>query len=181
MRVLIAGIAGAIAMFAWASIAHLSPLATIGDQTLPNEGAIVGVLQSNLHNRGGVYVFPSPTGDQARPGAKTSSIGMLAYAPHATNAVTPRQLGVEFALELVESLLLALIAALATTGFGTRVRLAALVGLIAGLATNGSYWNWYGFGVDYTLANAFIEVMKFVVAGLAIAAILRRKAAAATP
>jgi hypothetical protein len=174
MRVLIAGIAGAVAMFVWASIAHLSPLATIGVQTLPNEGFIVGVLQSNLYNRGGVYVFPSPAGDQAKTGAKTTSQGMLAYS-RGTGALMPRQLGVEFALELVESLLLALVAALATTRFATRVRVAALVGLIAGVATNGSYWNWYGFGLDYTLANAFIEAMKFVVAGLAIAAVLRRK------
>jgi hypothetical protein len=178
MRVLIAGIAGAIAMYAWATVAHLSPLATIGVQTLPNEASIVGVLQSNLYNRGGLYVFPSPTGDQARTGAKTTSMGVLAYTPHATGAVTPRQLGVEFGLELVESLLLALIAALVASDFGTRVRLAALIGLIAGIATNFSYWNWYGFGLDYTLANAFIELMKFVVAGLAIAAILRRRPAA---
>ena len=177
MRVLIAGIAGAIAMFAWASIAHLSPLATIGVHTLPNEGFIVGVLQTNLYNRGGVYVFPSPKGDQAATHAKVTSEGMLAYS-RGNGAMEPRQLGVEFGLELVESLLLAVIAALAAADFGTRVRLAALVGLIAGIATNFSYWNWYGFGLDYTLANGFIEAMKFVVAGLAIASILRRKAAA---
>jgi len=174
MRVLIAGIAGGVAMFIWASIAHLSPLATIGVQTLPNEGFIVGVLQANLYNRGGVYVFPSPTGDQARIGAKATSQGMLAYS-RGTGALEPRQLGVEFVLELLESLLLAVIVSLSTASFGNRVRLAALVGLIAGVATNFSYWNWYGFGLDYTLANAFIEVMKFVVAGLVIAAVLRRK------
>ncbi|HUO12313.1 MAG TPA: hypothetical protein VMU37_06110 [Caulobacteraceae bacterium] len=177
MRVLVAGIAGAIVMYAWASVAHLSPLATIGVQTLPNEGLIVGVLQSNLYNRGGVYVFPSPRGDQAKAGVKTTSEGLLAYS-RASGALMPRRLGIEFALEVVESLLLALVAALATKDFGTRVRLAALVGLIAGLATNGSYWNWYGFGLDYSLANAFIEAMKFVVAGLAIAAVLRPRAAA---
>jgi hypothetical protein len=103
---------------------------------------------------------------------------MLAYGL-GSGALTPRQLGVEFGLEVVESLLMALIAAIAGGGFGDRVRIAALVGLIAGMATNVSYWNWYGFGLDYTLANGFIEVMKFVVAGLVIAAILRRKPAAA--
>ncbi|HLY80874.1 MAG TPA: hypothetical protein VKQ70_15940, partial [Caulobacteraceae bacterium] len=60
-------------------------------------------------------------------------------------------------------------------GFSQRLGLAVLVGLIAGMATNFSYWNWYGFGLDYTLANAFIELMKFVVAGLVIAAMLRPK------
>ena len=67
---------------------------------------------------------------------------------------------------------------MAAAGFSRRLAIAALVGLIAGVTTNFSYWNWYGFGLDYTLVTAFIEAMKFVVAGLVIAAILRRKPAA---
>jgi hypothetical protein len=47
-----------------------------------------------------------------------------------------------------------------------------MVGVIAGMATNLSYWNWYGFDLSYSLANAFIELMKFVVAGVAIALVL---------
>jgi hypothetical protein len=62
-------------------------------------------------------------------------------------------------------------------GFGRRFGIAVLVGVIAGIATNLSYWNWYGFGLDYTLANAFIEVVKFAVAGLVIALMLRPKRA----
>jgi len=177
MRVLIAGIAGAIAMFLWAAVAHLSPLATIGVHTLPNEGFIVGVLQTNLYNRGGVYIFPSPKGDQIATHAKITSEGLLAYS-RGSGAMQPRRLGVEFLLELVESLLLAVMSAMTVASFGTRVRLAALVGVITGIAPNFSYWNWYGFGLDYTLVTAFIEAMKFVVAGLVIAAILRRKPAA---
>jgi hypothetical protein len=50
--------------------------------------------------------------------------------------------------------------------------------VIAGMATNLSYWNWYGFDLSYSLANAFIELVKFVVAGVAIALTLgwRRRA-----
>jgi hypothetical protein len=176
MRVLIAGVLGGLAMYVWASVAHLSPLATIGTHVLPNESVVVGVLRQNLGAHGGVYIFPSPPAGQTAPAAAAQ--GMLAYGL-GSGALTPRQLGVEFGLEVVESLLMALIAAIAGGGFGDRVRIAALVGLIAGMATNVSYWNWYGFGLDYTLANGFIEVMKFVVAGLVIAAILRRKPAAA--
>jgi hypothetical protein len=40
------------------------------------------------------------------------------------------------------------------------------------MATNFSYWNWYGFNLDYTLANAFTELVKFVVAGFVAAVVL---------
>lgn len=76
---------------------------------------------------------------------------------------------------MVESLLMAAIAALAAAGFARRLTIAVLVGVIAGMATNASYWNWYGFGLDYTLANAFIELVKFAVAGLVIALLLGRR------
>jgi hypothetical protein len=47
-----------------------------------------------------------------------------------------------------------------------------MVGVVAAIATNFSYWNWYGFSFDYTLANAFTELVKFVVAGVVIALVL---------
>jgi hypothetical protein len=40
-----------------------------------------------------------------------------------------------------------------------------------------SYWNWYGFPFDYTMAQIVIEVVSALVAGLAIAAVLKPRAA----
>lgn len=175
MRVLIAGILGGIAMYVWASVAHLSPLAMVGAHTLPDEGLVTAGLQLSLDDKGGVYVFPSQA-LSVKGAAKPGPAGMIAYDPHGAAAgPSPRQLVTEFGLELVESLLLAAIVATAA-GFGQRMMVAALVGLIAAMATNLSYWNWYGFGLDYTLANGFIELIKFLVAGLVIAAVLRRRA-----
>ena len=38
MRILLAGLAGAVAMFIWTSIAHMAtPLGTIGFSQIPNE------------------------------------------------------------------------------------------------------------------------------------------------
>ncbi|HEY3799310.1 MAG TPA: hypothetical protein VGL58_13250 [Caulobacteraceae bacterium] len=174
MRVLIAGILGGIAMYVWASAAHLSPLAQIGVHSMPNEGAMNAALSLNLGDHAGVYVYPGPSADGKMASAPGKPEGLLSYTPHGSGGLSPRQLGVEFALELAESLLLAF--ALANVaGFGARFGVAVLVGLIAAVATNVSYWNWYGFGADYTLANAFIELMKFVVAGLVIALLLRRR------
>ena len=178
MRVLIAGILGGIAMYVWASAAHLSPLGAVGVKAMPNEAVALAGLNLNLGNSaGGIYVFPAPS--DAKGGPTTGAAGMLVYSPHATLAMTPRQLGAEFGLELVESLLLAALCALVAGGVGARLGAAALVGLIAAITTNLSYWNWYGFPLDYTLATGFTEAMKYVVAGLVIAWVLGRRRAAA--
>ena len=178
MRVLIAGIVGGIAMYVWASVAHLSPLGAAGVKALPNEAAAVAAMKLDIGSAGGLYVFPAPSA--AKGGPATGAAGMLAYSPNATLAMTPRQLGVEFALEIVESLLLAAALAMIAGGFGRRFGAAVLVGVIAAITTNLSYWNWYGFPADYTLATGFIELVKYLVAGLVIALVLgRRKSATA--
>ena len=181
MRTLIAGVLGGFAMFIWASIAHIAtPLASVGLGQMPNEAATLAVLQVNLGTRPGLYFFPALQGKAGDAQAmraqedkiKTGPSGLLAYQPPGTGGLTPRQLITEFLLEIVECLLMAIVLGAVVTGFVRRLALAALIGVIAGIATNFSYWNWYGFSLDYTLANAFTELMKFVVAGLVIAWVL---------
>jgi hypothetical protein len=182
MRVLLAGILGGIAMYVWATLAHVAtPLAAVGVGPLPGGAATLADLRRATGDRPGLYVFPSMQSSASGGAARAATSanfgaqphGLLVYAPSGADGISPRQLITEFALELVESILLALVlAAPALAGFGRKVGAAAAVGAIAGLATNFSYWNWYGFPLDYTLANAFIELMKFVFAGAAIAAFL---------
>ena len=180
MRILIAGVLGGIAMFVWASIAHVAtPLATIGLQPVPGGEATIQDLHQRLGDKGALYFFPYTAVTDAKSMAdqeaklKVEPSGLLAYQAPGSGGVMPRQLGVEFALEVIESLLTAVLLSVAV-GFGARMRAAAMIGLVAAMATNFSYWNWYGFSFDYTLANAFTELMKFVVAGVAIAFVLGR-------
>ncbi len=175
MRVAVAGLLGAIAMFVWASIAHgLTPPAAIGIGQIPNETSAIAALGHSLGDTAGVYVFPS-SGQTGLPR------GLLVYSPPGgPSGVTPRQLAVEFVLELIESMLAAVIIAGASTGgFAGRVGVAVAIGAIAAMATNFSYWNWYGFGLRYTLATSFVELLKFVFAGAVIALVLARRPPAA--
>jgi len=180
MRTLIAGVLGGFAMFIWASIAHVAtPLASMGLREMPNEAATLAVLQVNLGTKPGLYFFPALQGKVGDAQAmraqedklKTGPSGLLAYEPPGTASLTPRQLITEFLLEIVECLLMAVALGAVAGGFARRLAVAVLIGVIAGIATNFSYWNWYAFGLDYTLANAFIEMMKFVFAGAVVAAI----------
>jgi hypothetical protein len=54
-----------------------------------------------------------------------------------------------------------------------------LVGVVAAIATNVPFWNWYGFPGVFTVANLFMEIAGFFFAGLAIALVLKRSPAAA--
>jgi hypothetical protein len=183
MRIIIAGVLGGIAMFIWASIAHVAtPLATIGFKAVPNEAAVSAAMHKNLGDKSGLYFIPFATGtDQKTMAAQEARLkvepsALVVYQAPGANQFG-RQLGVEFALEVIESVLTAALLVFAA-GFAQRLGMAAIVGVIAAMATNFSYMNWYGFSLDYTLANAFTELMKFVVAGVVIALALgwRRRA-----
>ncbi|HEY2114325.1 MAG TPA: hypothetical protein VGJ51_04520, partial [Candidatus Angelobacter sp.] len=57
--------------------------------------------------------------------------------------------------------------------FTARWRFIAIAGMLAGISTNVSYWNWYGFPGNYTLAYICTVAMGFVFAGLVAAAIVK--------
>lgn len=183
MRILVAGVLGGIAMFIWASVAHVAtPLARMGLKAVPNEAAVSAAMHRNLGDKPGLYFIPfaadadQKTIAQQEAKLKVEPSALLAYQPPGANQFG-RQLGVEFTLEVIESILTAALLVIAA-GFAQRLAMAVMVGVVAALATNFSYWNWYGFSFDYTLANAFTELMKFVVAGVVIALALgwRRRA-----
>jgi hypothetical protein len=48
-----------------------------------------------------------------------------------------------------------------------------VAGILSAISTNVSYWNWYGFPVNYTLAYSFTIAVGFIVAGLVAAAIVK--------
>jgi hypothetical protein len=173
MRIVIAGILGGIAMFVWANIAHIAtPLATIGLTPLPND-AVVVQLRQQLGDKTALYFFPYVSGTDSKAMAdqearlRTEPSGLLAYRGPSQDAF-PRQMIVEFALEVVESLLVGVVL-VKTSGFVPRMGLALAVGLVAAISTNFSYWNWYGFSTGYTFANGFTEIVKYLVAGAVIA------------
>jgi hypothetical protein len=188
MRIIIAAILGGIAMFAWTSVAHIAtPLGSMGLQQIPDDAPIVASLQGALGANRGIYFFPSggmATDDASQKAyaekLKTSAEGLVIYNPPGAGGLQPRQLIIEACLEIGESLLLAIVLAAAARGFGARLGLAAVVGAVAAVSTNASYWNWYGFGDLYTAATMFTEVVKYLVAGLVAAVVLGRGKAKAS-
>jgi hypothetical protein len=188
-RILLAGLLGAIAMFVWTAIAHMAtPLGMTGMKQIPNEQPVLSAMQNTLGNSRGFYIFPgmgvpmdAPREQQRAAMANYQQVldknpsGIVIYKPAGEKMMTASQLGREFGFQFLESLLLAnLLGLAALRTFGSRLGFAFLIGAVAAMSTNLSYWNWYGFPGSYTWAAMFVEVMKYLIAGAIIAAMMKK-------
>src|SRR5580704_8743254 len=140
-------------MFAWKSIAHMVlPLGQSGIHEIPNEQAVLGAMAEYDKK---LAISPS---------------GLLIYHPPGAKSLTAAQMVTELVTEMLEALLAALL--LSRTRIPTywgRVGFVTLLGVLASMATNLSYWNWYGFPSDYTAVYIMIEIIGFLCIGLVAA------------
>jgi hypothetical protein len=173
-RVLIGGILGGDAMYAWTFIAHMFlPLGEAGIRQIDNEQGLLAQMSSTL-NEYGMYMFPRmpPDGDQARyqQSVAAGPSGLLIYFPR-RNFNFGASLAVEFVVELLQAWIVVFLLSLTPLAtYAKRAGFFALAGVAVVIATNLSYWNWYGFPATYTAANMFTGWMGYVCAGLAVAA-----------
>jgi hypothetical protein len=189
MRILLAGILGGTVMFAWTSIAHMAlPLGEAGITEIPNESAVLNSMQSNIGDQAGLYIFPglglgenasreeksqAMKGMQGRIAANPS--GILMYHPPGRQFVFGRSLAIEFSTELLKAILVIWLAAQTRIArFGGGVGFVLLAGILAAIATNVSYWNWYGFPGVYTASYMLIEVIGFLFVGIVAGLLLRK-------
>lgn len=189
IRILVAGVLGGIAMFIWTSIAHMAlPLGAAGIREIPNEQSVLAAMRANIGEQSGLYLFPGlglgPNPSRAQKneamhhvGEKSANnpSGILMYHPPGRPLTIGKWLGIEFATELVESMLVVfLLAQTRVSSFGGRVGFVFVAGILAAIATNVSYWNWYGFPGVYTASYMFIQVIGFICVGIVAALVLRK-------
>jgi hypothetical protein len=184
MRVLIAGLLGGIAMYIWSTIAHVAlPLGQVGFSQMPNEAAVLSAAQASNGAKDGLYFFPwvdpkDPQMMQKMDAAmKANPSGLLLYhAPgHGVTDMAALMI-IEFLKEVLQALIAAFLVSLAVVNtYWGRVGFVTLIGVVAAVTTNVSYWVWYGFPADFSLAAMFIELVDYIAAGLAIAWWLGRK------
>ena len=178
-RIILAGVLGGIAMFIWSFIAHdVLPLGKAGVREIPNEAAFLDAAKSNLSDDG-LYMFPGlglgpdATGQQksdamkqAMEKATSGPSGMIMYHP-TREFVFGKLLAVEFGTEVLESILVVfLLAQTSIASFGGRFGFVLVAGILAAIATNVSYWNWYGFPGVYISAYMLIQVVGFMCVGI---------------
>jgi hypothetical protein len=140
----------------------------------------------------GIYVFPDmPTGEDSNDQAKMTALnerykagpsGMLLLAPTGEDMMGRKTLGLEWATNSAAAFLAAWIVSLfgADVGFVRRWLAVVVIGLIAWLSIAASYGIWYRFPHDFVHDELYCALLEWAVAGLVIAAIVRRPVGAAT-
>ncbi len=100
-RVVVAGLAGGVAMFLWSSLAHMAlPLGGAGiTEITSNETALLDSMHQSLGNASGLYMFPSlgfASGASRSDAMKnydaklvTNPSGLLIYHPPGAKSLTP--------------------------------------------------------------------------------------------
>jgi hypothetical protein len=189
-RIFLAGLLGAIAMFAWTAIAHMAtPLGEAGVQTTMKDEELLSALKSNVKDKDGFYMYPSmglaPGATHEETAAamekypeklEKNPSGFFIYHPAGSRPMNMGKfLTVEFITELIEALLVVtLLAQTRIVTFAGRVAFVTAAGIMAAIATNVSYWNWWGFPTVYTASYIFIQVVGFFLVGLVAAIMFRR-------
>lgn len=188
-RIFLAALFGAVAMFIWTSLAHMAlPLGEAGIKEIPNETAVLDAMQSNIGEKSSLYIFPgfglgpNPTREEQTEAMKHMGenlarhpSGILMYHPAGSRPLMMvRWLSVEFATEFLEALLVVFLLTLTRlVSFGSRVGFVTVAGILAAIATNVSYWNWYGFPSVYTAAYIFTQVVGFICIGVVATLVLK--------
>jgi hypothetical protein len=108
--------------------------------------------------------------------------GLLVYHPPGQTGLTARGLVTEPLSELLAAFLVVfLLAQTRLENFRGRLAFVTIVGVLASLGTNVSYWNWYGFPANYTVVYTLPQIVGFVCVGAAASAVMRRTAQKAIP
>jgi hypothetical protein len=186
-RIVVAGLAGALAMFVWTAIAHLAlPLGSTGFSQLQNEEPARAAMQAAAGRQSGLYLFPymDPHNGDYKSSmaaytqkARTGPSGLLLYRPPGGDKpMGPGMLLQEFLKQVVVCVIAAfLLAEAKLQKVWERAGFVAAIGVVASLETNASYRIWYGFPGDFTAAAILTSFVSYVVAGFAIAWIVDPK------
>ncbi len=183
-RILVGGVVGGVVLFIWSFVSHvLLPLGEVGIQPIPNEEPVLEAMRAAIHEPG-LYFFPGLAPGRERDEAamkqweekaKRGPTGILVYHVHGEGMLPPKALGTE----LGSNIALALLAAFLLSHIGGSLLLRAgkvgLMGLIAGLDVYISFWNWYGFPANWTIAIMSDQLIGILLMGVALAAIVKKQ------
>lgn len=181
-RLFVGGLLGGIAMFLWGVMSHVVlPLGEVGIGEMPNEAPVMAAMAENLPAPG-LYLFPAEGAremtEEWQARYRKGPVGLLAYHPTGREPLSPAQLLTELLSNIASAMVGAVLLATAAgvlSSYALRVQFAALIGLVPGLDAHVSYWNWYGFPDNYTLAAMTEHLAGWLCAALVMAAIVKRR------
>ena len=184
IRIMIAGVVGAVVYFVWGMLAWMAvPLHTPTIHALPAESAIIDALKTQ-HLETGVYVAPysENPADMSEPESEfmkrhtAGPIFSVYYQREGAEPMNAGVLGTGFVIDLLAALLAAcLLSSIGPCGrsYWCRVGFVTGLGIFVAVVGHLSYWNWMHFPLGYTVAFMIDVTVGWLLAGLAIAALIR--------
>lgn len=187
--VLVAGLAGGLALFAWSVVSwHGLPLHDRVFRPIPDEARVVDALREHV-GASGVYVFPSPPPEpegaapadteKARDAwearSRAGPVGLLVYR---SEGVPPNRRFRPFAKGLLADLGAAVFSAFALSrlrigGYAARVAFVVGLGLFAWVLGPVSQWAWFRYP-DLWLASTLLDAaLGWLIVGTVQAGIVR--------
>jgi len=186
VKILIGGVVGGIVIFFWGFVSHmLLPIGDMGLQALPKEDALAAAMKADVPGPG-LYFVPgrdmskAPSDEEMKAHMEKISkgpYGFMVIYPTGRDSSLAKHLPIELGTNVVCALLAAILVSQLRPGFIVRVACVTLIGLLASIMTSVPFWNWYGFPTDFTLAQIAEHTVGWLLAGIALAAIVRPAAA----
>ena len=170
-------------LFAWSLAMHLiAPLNEIGVQDLPEDKAMIGLFRGFIEEPG-VYRFPAKNreGEELTPQELATwsqrhvdgPTGILVYRPTGSEPVSTPKMAIELASSFGVALIVAMIVGRLSGRFGPKVLTVTLIGLLAWVEFDVSYWNWHGFSTRFVTASFVSHLIGWLLAAIAIVAIVK--------
>lgn len=190
IRVIIAGVLGAVVYFVWGMAAWMYlPLHNATIHQLDDETRMTRMLEDRKLETG-VYVVPfteNPVDDVKNTGSvfyKKHTKGPIYSIYYQAEGKEPMGIPVlinGFIINLLAALLAAVMLSCAVSGscktYAHRVGFVTGFGVFVGLVGHASYWNWMHFPLNYSIMFMLDVLLGWLLVGLIMAAIIRSPAA----
>jgi hypothetical protein len=102
--------------------------------------------------------------------------GILIYHPNGADPMNPKQLGLEFLTDVLGGLIAAWLLARVVGSYAFRAFAVGAVGVFGWVMISASYWIWYGFPADFSLAQLADAFLSALAMGLVIAKLVKSPA-----
>jgi hypothetical protein len=191
-RILIASVLGGLLVFFMGAFNHM--VLNLQGRTfsnMPDVSSFEEYIKSH-EMKHGLYVFPSmPPEEDQKDAAKMAAVnerykagpsGLLLIAHTGEDMMSMETLGKELASNVIAAFIVSWIVSLfgSDVGFVRRWFAVLLFGVFAWFSLAASYGIWYRFPHDFVHDELFCALLEWSVAGVAIAAIVRRPTVAPT-
>ncbi len=189
-RVLLAALLGGLVHFVWGAFSWMVlPWHDSTLKDLPGESTILPVLRQNV-GESGIYWFPGMQDAKLNEASAAAfekkynegPIGWLVYHPQGRPSMPKSTFAKGFLIDVLSALLAAsVLAAASPRGYIGRVFIVVGLGIFAALVSHAMQWTWMLMPAGYTVVMMADLVLGWSIAGLVMAALVRKPAVPILP